>query len=488
MRNRGVLARLRAAIAVDPRSLALLRMGLGVLLLANLVGRAAHFEALYGQPGVLPTSLLPHLNLPGQSLFFAYLVSGTPVALGLAAGASALFAVGLALGCYTRTCTLASWFLLVSLNTRNPLATSYEDSVLQALLFWGIFLPLGAAWSLDARRSGAPPARAPVASAASCALLLQFAAIYFFGALHKTGPAWHADADAVYYTLAQNYVARPIAAALRDQPGAIALLTRLTWHWELSFPLLVFSPLWNGPLRTFAVATVWAFHAGLWVCLALALFPPVMMLGALGLLPPWLWQRLAGGVAAAADPPARGGAAALAREGVPAALILLLLAGNLASLPGAPALPRGVAAVARVLGLDQGWRMYAPEPQKSDFYHVMPGTLADGRRVDLARGGAPLAEGPPATPPWRDPSRPWSLHLERVRTYGPHIELGLPLASWMCRSWNATHAGPERLVTFAWVVERFDLEHDRKPASDHLGTWRCAEGPGDFTQRVALPP
>jgi hypothetical protein len=43
-------------------------------------------------------------------------------------------------------------------------------------------------------------------------------------------------------------------------------------------------------------------------------------------------------------------------------------------------------------------------------------------------------------------------------------------------------------VTFAWVVERFDLEHDRQHASDHLGTWRCAEGPGDFTQRVALPP
>lgn len=491
MRNRGLLARLRASVSLDPRSLALLRMGLGILLLANLAGRAPHFEALYGRLGVLPTSLLSHVNLPWQSIFFPYLVSGTPVALGVAAGVSALFAAALLLGWRTRVCTFASWFLLVSLNTRNPLATSYEDYVLEALLFWALFLPLGSAWSLDARRRGGSPARAPVASAASVALLAQFAAIYFFSALHKTGPAWHVDANAVYYTLGQNYVARPIAAALRDHPSWIALLTRLTWHWELLFPLLLFSPVWNGPLRTFAVATVWLFHAGLWICLALALFPPVMMLGALGLLPPWFWRWLplhtgADEVDAAPVEPPRWAPGWL-QQALPAGLLLLMLAANVTSLGGVPTLPGFLGPLARVLTLDQNWRMYAPEPQKSDYYHAMAGTLADGRRIDLARGGAPFADGPPPTTPWRDPSRPWSLYLDRVRTYGPHVPLGLPLASWLCRSWNRTHTGPDRLVGFTWRVERFDMDHGREHATDELGAWQCAQGPGDFTQRVPLP-
>ena len=55
-------------------------------------------------------------------------------------------------------------------------------------LFWGMMLPLGARWPLDARKRGAPAAGA-VLTAAGAALLGQVALVYFFAAAYKLIPS-----------------------------------------------------------------------------------------------------------------------------------------------------------------------------------------------------------------------------------------------------------------------------------------------------------
>ncbi len=58
---------------------------------------------------------------------------------------SILFAIGFR----TRFMTVALWVLMTALLRRNQLATDGGDSVARCLLFWSMFLPLGAFWSVD---------------------------------------------------------------------------------------------------------------------------------------------------------------------------------------------------------------------------------------------------------------------------------------------------------------------------------------------------
>jgi hypothetical protein len=485
-------SRLRRVFGLDPRSLALFRIGLGLLVLANLAGRASVFAALYGDGGVLPQQVVARVAPWWPTPYFAYMLDGSGPALAAVALASVGFALLLVLGLYTRLATTLSWFLLVSLNTRNFLATSYEDYVLMLLLFFGIFLPLGARFSLDARGKSESAPTEPVVSGGSVALLIQFGCIYLFAALLKTGAAWHSEGSAVAYAMSQNYVGRSFTAAALEHAELLAFLTHVTWIWELLVPFMLLSPVWNGPVRSFAVGSIWAFHAGLGIFMALFLFPWVMGVGALALLPAWAWERLSLARATPVrrpkpEPGVGPNITAWIGHGLPLAALAYVLASNLASLSAGSELPGLLRRVGQVLPLDQKWAMYAPSPERWDYFYVVPGTLADGGRVDLLRGGRPFSIDPPSSLPWRGPSRPWGLYLDHARVHrqkGP----GLGLASWYCRSWNEDHHGEERLLKLEWIQVRFDLAHDRAREDRRLGAWSCPASPAGLTRPIRMEP
>ncbi len=205
-----VADRLSDVFGIDTRSLAVFRIGLALTILLDLVLRAQDLGAHYTDAGVLPRALLaaevgsripwapillnlnPHFlfgGLIGQALLF------------VAAGAAAVLLLA---GWRTWWVTVASWILLASLHARNPGALNTGDVVLRMLLFWSMFLPLGARWSMDAaRRSGWSSFRPRVVvGGAAAALLLQVAFIYAFNALFKTGAAWTTDFTALEMALA----------------------------------------------------------------------------------------------------------------------------------------------------------------------------------------------------------------------------------------------------------------------------------------------
>ena len=193
---------------IDTRSLAVFRIGLALTILLDLVLRAQDLGAHYTDAGVLPRALLAAevgsripwapvlLNLNPHFLF-----GGIGQALVfVAAGATAVL---LLVGWRTWWVTVASWILLASLHGRNPGVLNTGDVVLRMLLFWSMFLPLGARWSMDAaRRSGWSPVRPRVVvGGAAAALLLQVGFIYAFNALFKTGAAWTTDFTALEMAL-----------------------------------------------------------------------------------------------------------------------------------------------------------------------------------------------------------------------------------------------------------------------------------------------
>src|SRR5680860_1821634 len=93
---------------------------------------------------------------------------------------TAAAALCMLVGYRTRLMTVIVWILIVSIQVRNPFVLSGADSLLRVLLFWAMFLPLGAAWSVDRYRKPAAFTNArQFLSIATIGLFLQIALMYW---------------------------------------------------------------------------------------------------------------------------------------------------------------------------------------------------------------------------------------------------------------------------------------------------------------------
>lgn len=166
-----------------------------------------------------------------------------------------------------------------------------------------------------------------------------------------------------------------------------------------------------------------------------------------------------------------------------------MLAWNLASV-SAVSLTAETRAVGSLLGLVQSWTMFAPDPVDSTTWYAIPGTLRDGRRIDLlpllysgdARRVTPASEEKPGdmAGAFAGDER-WRKYFENLHDAGNAHLLG-PLGAYLCREWNAAHVGTpselERLdVVYHW--ER-NLPDQRRAPVQQAVQWeqRCgAEAP-----------
>jgi hypothetical protein len=161
----------------DLRSLAALRMVLALVVLANLVNGASSLSALYTDDGVLPRQIL--LNEMNRWQFSLNLINGTLFVQTLLFGIAAVAALALLAGYRTRLMTAVVWVMMLSIQARNPFVLNAADTLLRLLLFWSIFLPLGARWSVDhLRHPPAPRATTQFVSFATFGLFLQIAFMY----------------------------------------------------------------------------------------------------------------------------------------------------------------------------------------------------------------------------------------------------------------------------------------------------------------------
>ena len=99
------------------------------------------------------------------------------------------------------------------------------DDMFRLLLFWSMFLRLGATWSVDARRS--PGAAVPqlITGGAPAALLLQIALVYPVNALYKTGAAWTTDFTALELFLGNDMWGNALGQRLLEHPGLLKART-----------------------------------------------------------------------------------------------------------------------------------------------------------------------------------------------------------------------------------------------------------------------
>ncbi|HEV8267230.1 MAG TPA: hypothetical protein VGR00_03310, partial [Thermoanaerobaculia bacterium] len=199
---------------LDVRSLALFRVSIALLLLGDLFRRSLDLRVFYTDRGVLPrTTLLS--ALPNPHHLSLYLANGSVAFTTALFLAAAVAAAALLVGFRTRAASVVSWLLLLSLHSRNPMVLDGGDALLLTFVFWGMFLPLGAVFSIDRALDPSPkPAPSRVFSAATVAFFLQVAFLYWFTAALKTGPEWRTDGSAVYYALRTPYFVQPFGRLL----------------------------------------------------------------------------------------------------------------------------------------------------------------------------------------------------------------------------------------------------------------------------------
>ena len=313
---------LERAFGLDLRSLGLFRAALGAVLLSDLALRAVNLRTFYTDAGVVPRDWMVSINGLWRVTLHAF--NGELWSAALLLGVEALAALALFVGWRTRLATVVAFVLHGSLLNRDILVLFGGDPLIMCLLFWGMFLPLGARWSVDAALGRKPLEANTHLSWASAGLLLQVLSVYFFSALLKTGHEWWPEGTAVWYALSIDGYISPIGEWLREFSPLTHALTYFVYFLELLGPPLAFLPYLlaaavaafaaRGASRLYAFADATRFavmallalmHVGFIVCLTIGSFPFISLASLTVLTGGWVWDALARAIGGARRGPLR---------------------------------------------------------------------------------------------------------------------------------------------------------------------------------------
>lgn len=441
---------------LDGRSLRIGRIGVGALLLLDLLFRAGALEAHYSDAGALPRDAYTLSQwewswslhaLSGSVVFEAALFALTAVALLL-----------FTLGRFTFWANLLSLLLLISMHARNPLLRDGQDDLARVLLFFFLFLPMNA---------GAVKVR----NAGTVGLTLQVVLLYWVSVRHKLVSPWWTSLDALHSALSLRRYQTPFAQWLLSYPDVLKALTvgALAVETLLPLALLVF---WNRPrIRLGVVVGMCGLHLGMWSCLRLGIFPLLCVVTWLMFLPwpdaPKLERKEPRWVPFAV--------------GAALAVSLLLNVQNALQVP----MPLPLNVVARSVGLQQWWGVFAPGKEEgtvSDGYFWVQGRGKDGQLVTL---DVPYFTSSPEPPPvLRFESSRWRHLLAGLTSVGwpkgsaqwrTQQKAGEALAGWLCRAWNEEH--PDAQMTHLYLFFfRHELGHPVPATRELLGDGNCPAG------------
>jgi len=414
IRPDGLLDRVFGA---DVRALAIFRVALGVVVLGDLASRAADLTAHYTDAGVWPRDAVIAGYVQGHySPAFLGGSTGWATFVFVLAAASA---IALIAGFRTRIVTVTTWILMVSIQTRNIGITQSVDTLIDALLLWGAFAPLGARWSVDARRSDPGPTR--VLSVGTAALVIQPVVLYLFAGIHKLSRAqWLHDGTAIHFAVTDLHYARPFASFVTHFPQLASLMTLSVVIVEIGGALLLVSPVKTQACRAIGLLSFLALQLGIGTSLSLGPFPFASTTAILPLLPAALLALFS------AEKP---GPIAVSSHlaGVPlVGLILIMIALNVRAVaPSIDLLPAPVTRIGQALRLDQWWGVYLFRSRDEAFEHgwvIIPGHHPDGTMVDLWTN-KPLSYARPDSGPMHYRNIRWSRYFTNLRRHPDYADL-----------------------------------------------------------------
>lgn len=454
---------------IDLRSLAIFRISIALIIIVDLIARASDLEPHYTDRGILPIDTA--IERSPKWRVSVHLLNGSmefQAALFIIAG---LFAVGLLLGYHTRFVTPVVWFLTISLNSRNVLLMQGGDYVLCLLLFWGMFLPLGARYSIDHLRNPHQYQESNlIFSGGTVAALLQICFVYWFSAILKSPKNWLIKGTGVYYALMlDRYVTNIGKLLLESHPLFLKFLTYTTMGLEAFGPLIAFSPFFSGPVRCLVILSFMIFHLSMGLALELGLFSYICMASWLLFIPSWFWDQFLGKFKTPVqevDSPIR--EQAIWKNALAVFFLICVLMWNLRTVNSSLFFPKAVQSIGYALGLNQWWGLFRG-PSRKDGWHVIVGKLQDGTQVNLLN--------PDRTVSWEKPELVIKIYKNhRWRRYFRYFPFKENYARYLCQRWNETHTGQKQLTSLEiyYLHERNYLNHRvSEPKKELLLSYTC---------------
>ncbi|ELY93464.1 hypothetical protein C483_05853 [Natrialba hulunbeirensis JCM 10989] len=482
-------AALRERVRIDTRTLALFRVALALLILADLFLRARNFSHFYTEAGPVPQSLATAaLSTDAPSVYFLTTDPTGTAALFVVHG---VLAVLLLVGYYTRIVTALSLVFVLSLDLRNPLVLSYADTLFVWLLFWAIFLPLGDRWSVDAVHADREP-RASVASIATALALFQMITMYTVNGYHKSGSALWPSGEAAVLVFGLDDMTFFLADSLHAVPSLLQA-GGFAWYYMLCLSGLLI--LTRGRLRTGLVSVYMVAHLSFAVTVRIGAFAFVALAGLILFLQSSFWNDLSAVAHRLSLPTTTADTNRAVRTRLPLAR-RHRLSDRLPALTALAArLPRleleytaqltsrirhnptrTVATVVVVLGavvalvsvlsagglvgdevdpvaeIERGatgfvdhqteWSIFAPEPRTTDRYYVFPAVTASGEHLDVYNDRELTFDRPHENLQQQYETYRERFYMNSVGATEPPETTAL-LAEHICTEWNEAHDGDE---------------------------------------------
>ena len=281
---------IKKVFSLDYRSLALMRIMVGVTIFLDLIERARSLTAHYTDNGVLPRREL--FTIWNENAFWSlYHINGTALFVAVLFIIAGIFALMMVFGHRTKLATIVSFILLISVQSRNPVVLQGGDVALRVILFWMMFLPLDKRFSLDRLLGKTDSAvTKDYFSVASVGYVIQFLLIWFFTGFLKTGAPWISDFSAVGLALTLDEFTRGFGHFLRSLPNLAPVFTIITIAVERYVGILLFMPYKNGKFKLIALFLFNILVIGFNLSFRLGYFGMIMVSISLALLPSEFWN------------------------------------------------------------------------------------------------------------------------------------------------------------------------------------------------------
>ncbi len=448
------MAFVKRILVLDLRSLALLRIGLGVMLLVDAIQLLGDVRAFFSDDGIYPRAALLDLdrNQWGWSL---NLINGSTEFQTFLILCLAAAAISFAIGFRTKVSGVVCWVLLVSILIKNPLITQGGDVELCVILFWSLFLPIDREFSLESYKFNSNSSLQHFSLCGGC-YILQIVCVYFFAALLKSPVEWREAGSAIHLAFNVDQLATPFAKWLLQFPDLLIALTKIAWYWEALAIVFLLIPFFSDYFKLFFVFGTLAFHFGIALTLAIGNFPFISMICVLGLLPSLFWKFILRSHFVE-DTFISNHDVGWKKQLLCSVLLIYVVVWNIDRLPErAPIMPSSIKGLGVATKLEQRWNMFAPYPLLDDGWYVIPGQLEDGTSVDVynMQMRSSVYDRP------EDISRTfqnfrWRKYFANLyqTRYSKHR---LYYARYLCRLWNQKMVTFSRLKSFKilYMLER----------------------------------
>jgi hypothetical protein len=469
------LARL---IAIDPRNLAVLRMGLAIIILVDLAGRFGSVATFLSDEGVIDRVSSRWLCPPSQGFWSLYWLSGSTAWATVLLIVNALAAVLLLFGWRTKLATVLCLVLAYSLQMRMPLVLTAGHILLRMLLFWSLFLPLGAVWSVDARRSAARRDPRQIATIATAAIMIQLTLMYLCSGIAKWNEVW-LRGDALGLAMRLDMYVKPLGRELGDWPQFLMLFTFLTLVLETAGPLLLWMPVKSDQWRLGLMAMFWLLHIGIGLTMSIGIFSAVAMLAWVVFWPELVWRTLSGwrpprAAAAPDDAPRFASTLGWLPSCACGGFLIYVIALNLANVDPARSgrwFGQGLRTIGNSTMTLQQFTMFDRPSEMNWWWRLVVQTAEGGQSDALSPTRQPLGSlGQRPTPAAiydSIPSHFWRRLLYNLATWSPanaadraeleRIKQRAGRALWGLRDSTAAPSAAERVELFAcWHKIRLD--------------------------------